>query len=112
MNSTHRNAINWFEIAVTDIKQAAAFYRAVTGQPLEVMAFDGRAHAVFSPRPSGAPADGGVHGALVEKAMQGPSPSDGEAGASETMSALRGPTTERGGTVVYLDIADRVQHAL
>jgi uncharacterized protein len=85
MNTTLRNAINWFEIAVKDIKQAAAFYGTVTGQALEVMAFDGRAHAVFSPGPTC------VHGALVEQAMQGPS---------------------RGGTVIYLDIADGVQKAI
>jgi hypothetical protein len=93
MNTTHRNALNWFEIAVTDITKAAAFYGNVTGAKLEVMSFGGRPHAVFGAGASGAPTDGGVHGALVE-----------------TDQAIHKPSA--GGTVIYLDIADGVQRAL
>ena len=85
MNTTSRNAVNWFEISVNNIKQAAAFYTEVTGHPLELVDFGGIPHAVFSAGPTG------VHGALIEDEHRAPAP---------------------GGTVIYLDIADGVQKAL
>jgi predicted enzyme related to lactoylglutathione lyase len=84
MNTTSRNAVNWFEISVKDIRKAAAFYTTVTGHPLELTDFGGIPHAVFAAGPAG------VHGALIEDADRAPAP---------------------GGTVIYLDV-EAVQAAL
>ncbi len=85
MNTTNRNAVNWFEISVTDIHKAAAFYAVVTGHALEQVDFGGIPHAVFAAGASG------VHGALIQDPKRAPS---------------------AGGTVIYLDIADGVERAI
>ena len=54
------NAINWFEIPVSDITRAANFYSKVLSADLPVNEFGGAKMAFF-------PSDGdGVHGALVQ----------------------------------------------
>lgn len=52
------DAINWFEIAATDIERAAKFYGAILATKLEVNQGPGFASAMF-------PHHGGVGGGLV-----------------------------------------------
>jgi predicted enzyme related to lactoylglutathione lyase len=52
------DALNWFEIPVTDIERAAKFYGAIFGTTLEVSNGEGFASAMF-------PHNGGVGGGLV-----------------------------------------------
>jgi uncharacterized protein len=55
-----RHAISWFELPVTDIDRARAFYTAILGSTLsEVTAADDRRFAMF-------PAEDGVAGAIVQ----------------------------------------------
>jgi predicted enzyme related to lactoylglutathione lyase len=55
-----KNAISWFELPVSDLDRAVAFYTTVLGTPLgEVAEADGRRFAMF-------PAQDGVSGALVQ----------------------------------------------
>lgn len=53
-----RNAINWFEIPVTDIERAVKFYSTLFDIQLKRMSSDGFSSAMF-------PAEGGIGGALV-----------------------------------------------
>jgi hypothetical protein len=53
--------VSWFEIPVTDLDRAVAFYEAVLGTPLEREVVDGHAMALF-PGPAG---PGTVSGALA-----------------------------------------------
>ena len=77
------SALNWFEIPVTDVSTAAAFYTRVTGQKLDHVNFNNIPHAIFAPAGAGP----GVHGALIEDPERTP-----------------GGT----GTVIYLAVADGV----
>jgi uncharacterized protein len=55
-----RHAINWFELPVTDIDRAKAFYAAILGTALsEIADADGRRFAMF-------PSEDGVAGAIVQ----------------------------------------------
>jgi uncharacterized protein len=55
-----RHAISWFELPVTDLERAAAFYAAILGTALaEVAEADDRRFAMF-------PAEDGVSGAIVQ----------------------------------------------
>ena len=85
MQKNTRNALNWFEISVKDVKQAAAFYATVTGKPLEQVEHDGVKHAIFGAGPNS------LHGALIENPKRPPA---------------------AGGTVIYFDIPDGVERAL
>jgi predicted enzyme related to lactoylglutathione lyase len=53
-----RDALNWFEIPVTDIERAAKFYGAIFNTKLSINKGPGFASAMF-------PHDGGVGGGLV-----------------------------------------------
>ena len=55
------NAINWFEIPVSDIERAVAFYEAILGQPLHQMEVN--AGYPMALLPAG---EGGIGGALVQ----------------------------------------------
>ncbi len=68
--------INWFELPVTDLARARAFYESVLGVALKQETFMGMAMALFPY------AEGGVGGALVQGGNLAPS---------------------RDGAVVYLD---------
>lgn len=57
-----RNPVTWFEIPVTDLDRAVAFYRGVFGFELERVAIDGNEMALF---PS-ADGEAGVSGALAK----------------------------------------------
>lgn len=59
------NAVNWFEIFVTDLPRAQAFYEQVLDTRLEAELFGGMPMAVF-------PGDG-VAGALVQHPARRPS---------------------------------------
>jgi predicted enzyme related to lactoylglutathione lyase len=60
------NAINWFEIPVTDLERAATFYETTLGIALKRVSFGGAPIAIF-------PADEpGVAGALVIDARRKP----------------------------------------
>jgi predicted enzyme related to lactoylglutathione lyase len=55
-----KNAINWFEIPVTDMARAVRFYEAVLATQLKREVFGGHDHSIFTaPEP-------GVAGALVK----------------------------------------------
>jgi uncharacterized protein len=55
-----RHAISWFELPVTNLDRAVAFYAAILGTNLgQITKADGRRYAMF-------PADEGVSGALVQ----------------------------------------------
>jgi uncharacterized protein len=63
------NAVNWFEIAATDIKRATKFYETIFEITMEQMEVGGMKMAMF---PSEGAA-GTVGGALVESQMHKPS---------------------------------------
>ena len=79
------NAINWFEIFVTDMPRAVAFYEGTLALALKQEAFDGLPMAVFPA------ADPAVAGALVKHPTRGPSES---------------------GALVYLNVAGRLDAVL
>jgi hypothetical protein len=60
------NAINWFEIPVSDMERAARFYSAIFGVELATMETMGMLMSFF-------PAENGVGGALVKSADHIPS---------------------------------------
>jgi uncharacterized protein len=58
--SSVRHAVSWFEMPVTDINRAVAFYTTILGTKLAAIAeADGRRFAMF-------PAEDGVSGAIVQ----------------------------------------------
>ena len=80
-----KNAINWFEIPVTDIDKAASLYGRILGRPLRLEDAGGHPSAVFS-------YDG-------KEAVSG--------------SLIADPARPRGGgTVIYLDAPDGVDACL
>jgi predicted enzyme related to lactoylglutathione lyase len=79
-----KNAINWFELPVTDLERAQRFYEAVLGTSLRAETVAGMAMAIF-------PHSDGVGGALVQDARFRPSPD---------------------GAVVYLDAGGALDAAL
>jgi predicted enzyme related to lactoylglutathione lyase len=55
-----KHAISWFELPVTDLERAEAFYTTILGTPLaEIAEADDRRFAMF-------PAEDGVSGAIVQ----------------------------------------------
>lgn len=67
--TAQENALNWFEISVSDIKRAQTFYETIFGINMDVQDTMGRTMAYF-------PSDGmngKVSGALVESTMHKPS---------------------------------------
>lgn len=84
--SNHPHRINWFEIPVSNLDEAAALYTAALGYELKREVFFGVPHAIF-PRE-----EGGVTGTLISAPERQP---------------------KRGvGTVVYLHARDGVPAAL
>jgi predicted enzyme related to lactoylglutathione lyase len=80
-----RNAINWFEIPVTNLEKAVTFYTHVLGQPMRPEDAGGRPSAVFAYDGTEA-----IGGALIED-----------------------PHQSRGaGVVIYLDAPDGVDQSL
>jgi predicted enzyme related to lactoylglutathione lyase len=61
-----KNALTWFEIPVTNLDRAAAFYEAVFGVTLWRDTVAGTPHAIFPV------AEGGITGALVTRAPRRP----------------------------------------
>ncbi|MBT9462829.1 hypothetical protein [Hydrogenophaga sp.] len=51
--SASPNALNWFEIPVTDFSRAKAFYEAVLGRPIEQMAMGPTTMGFLSSDPAG-----------------------------------------------------------
>jgi uncharacterized protein len=80
-----QNAINWFEIPVSDLDRAVAFYEAVLGVKLRREVFGGRPMAIFPY------SDGGVGGALLHDPRRAPSAD---------------------GSILYLHVGDRLEQAL
>jgi uncharacterized protein len=62
-----KSAIHWFEIPVTDIDKAAAFYEAMLGYTLRRETFMGNPHAMFAAE------DPGTSGTLLVDAKRTPS---------------------------------------
>ncbi len=80
-----KNALNWFEIFVSDMERAASFYERALGLSLKREIFGGQSMAIF---PTEDPA---VGGALV-------------------LNPNRKPSTE--GTLVYLNASGRLDEVL
>jgi predicted enzyme related to lactoylglutathione lyase len=59
------NALNWFEIFVSDLPRAQAFYEAILGTKLRFEDFGGTPMAIFPHE--------GLKGALVKHPRRGPS---------------------------------------
>ena len=70
--TSKENALNWFEISVSDIKRATKFYEAVFGIKMETQNMMGMDMAFFPYEPGSGKASGG----LVQGPMHKPS-SDG-----------------------------------
>ena len=79
MQDNTKSSINWFEIPVRNLPEAAAYYGAVLGRPLKQESFGGIPHAIFA-----ASGDRAVTGALIEDAKRAP---------------------VAGGVTIYLDVA-------
>lgn len=60
-----RNTLNWFELFVTEMPRAQAFYEQVLATKLRAGPFNGEPHAIFS--------DDGLKGALVQREGRKPS---------------------------------------
>ena len=60
-----RNTLNWFELFVSDMPRAQAFYEQVLATRLNAAPFNGEPHALF--------ADDGLKGALVKREGKRPS---------------------------------------
>ena len=67
--TTNENAINWFEISVTDLNRAKKFYEAIFGIELPVDNMMGMEMAFFPYEPD----SGKASGALVQSQMHKPS---------------------------------------
>ncbi|MCE3295933.1 MAG: lactoylglutathione lyase [Crocinitomicaceae bacterium] len=63
------NALNWFEIAVTDLNRAQQFYESAFDMHMHKMDMEGMEMAMFPPMGE----DGKVGGALVKSNMHKPS---------------------------------------
>jgi predicted enzyme related to lactoylglutathione lyase len=63
-----KSTLTWFEVPVTDLERAAAFYEAVFAVELWRQSVAGIPHAIFPV------AEGGVTGALVTRAPTKPGP--------------------------------------
>jgi hypothetical protein len=61
------HAINWFELPVSDLPRAQAFYEAILGKALRAELFAGMPMAIFPY------AEGGVGGALMKMERRRPS---------------------------------------
>jgi len=79
------NALNWFELPVTDLDRATRFYETLLGVPMRREVFQGTPMAIFPY------ADKGVGGALLKMDH-------------------RKPSAE--GSVVYLDASDKLDACL
>jgi predicted enzyme related to lactoylglutathione lyase len=60
-----RNAINWFELFVSDLPRAQSFYEKVLATKLRAEQFNGEANAIFP--------DDGLKGSLVKREGRKPS---------------------------------------
>lgn len=67
--SANTNAINWFEISVSDISRAKKFYETIFGISMDTQNMMGMDMAFFP----GDPGNGKVSGALVQGQMHTPS---------------------------------------
>lgn len=96
-NQSISNAVNWFEIFVTDLGRAARFYQAVLGVPLRREDYAHKPTVVF-------PAAGdGVGGALVEDPERNRPDGGGTLiylNANGKLDACLGRVVEYGGAVV------------
>ena len=86
--SVATNAINWFEIPVTDLERARKFYERILDVSLHSMNMEGMEMLMF---PSGADGNGKVGGGLVKSEYHIP-----------------GMT----GTIIYLNANPRIQDVL
>lgn len=92
------NALNWFEIPVSDMGRAATFYQSVFGIQMEQMDMMGMQMAMFPY----APMSGKVAGALVKSDMHKPS-TDGAViylNGNPDLSVALGKVAGAGGQVV------------
>lgn len=85
--SAATNALNWFEISVTDISRAKKFYEAIFGIQMQEMEMMGMKYAMF-------PADG----------------SNGTVGGALAQSQMHTPATT--GAIIYLNANPDLQRVL
>ena len=72
------NALNWFDIYVTDFDRARAFYTTILGQELELSSMEGSQMAIL--------------------------PCDYEKGVGGALTKMEGCNPGPGGTLVYLNV--------
>jgi predicted enzyme related to lactoylglutathione lyase len=88
------NTLSWFEIFVSDLPRATAFYETVLARKLKREVFNGEPHALF--------ASEGPGGALVKRAQRKPS-AEGAlvyVSCNGTLDAVLGRVEKAGGKVV------------
>ncbi len=85
--SADTNAINWFEIPVTDITRARNFYQSIFEIQMEEMEMDGMKYAMFPFNPM----KGKIAGGLAQSPMHVPSAT---------------------GSIIYLNANPDLQHVL
>jgi predicted enzyme related to lactoylglutathione lyase len=78
MNATRRNAVNWFELHVSDLKRAKRFYETVLQSPLQEFEMENCQMAMF--------------------------PYDNTNGVGGCISKTKEGTPGQGGTLVYLNV--------
>jgi predicted enzyme related to lactoylglutathione lyase len=78
MNPTRRNAVNWFELHVSDFKRAKRFYETVLQSPLQEFEMENSQMAMF--------------------------PYDNANGVGGCISKTKEGTPGQGGTLVYLNV--------
>lgn len=89
-----KNAINWFELFVTNLPRAQKFYEEVLGASLRSETFNGEPHAIFVAE--------GVGGALVLRKDRKPSAEGALVylNCNGQLDAVVGRVTKAGGRVV------------
>ncbi|WP_221031532.1 VOC family protein [Actomonas aquatica] len=80
------NALNWFEIYVSDFDRARTFYTAILGQELELSAMEGSQMAIL--------------------------PCDLEKGVGGALTKMDGCAPGPGGTLVYLNVEGQLDAVL
>lgn len=96
------NAVNWFEIAVTDIERAKKFYEGVLKCEFEYMEMGDTKMYMFK----GNPEDAGALGCIFQSENVAPSAAGTTVYfACEDCSVESGRATENGGSVVFPKMA-------
>jgi predicted enzyme related to lactoylglutathione lyase len=97
-----RNTLSWFELFVSDMPRAKAFYEQLLATQLKAEQFNGEPNAIFAAE--------GLKGALVKREGRKPSPEGALVylDCTGTLDAVLGRVAKAGGKVVVpkTDIGD------